>query len=161
MLTLIAGTKHKTWFITLTIPKSHTLSASRFFRSGSPLLGAASWADKKTVPKLPLAFRVFLSQFLSTPKKTWEKTNSRNVEHGLELLDKCPFLHRDFGPVELLECVDTCTRDVRVQNVLLFKVTAVHGLVGSFDLHCHRGLTSLGDFDRLVVTFNRHPVASN
>lgn len=83
---------------------------------------------------------------------------SRNVENGLELLDQGPFLHGDFGSVEFLECVDTCTRDVRVQCVLLFKVTAVQRLVGSFDLDGDGGLTSLGDGHRLMVTFNRNPI---
>lgn len=45
---------------------------------------------------------------------------SRNVESGLELLDKGPFFHGYIRAVELLQCVDTCTRDVRVQCVGLF-----------------------------------------
>jgi len=39
---------------------------------------------------------------------------SRNVENGLELLDYSPLLVRHLSAVELLEGVDTGTRDVRV-----------------------------------------------
>jgi hypothetical protein len=81
---------------------------------------------------------------------------SRNVEHGLELLDKSPFLHRYVRTVELLEGVDTGTGDVRVEGVLLFQLAAVHRLVGPFDLDSDGRLALLANLDRLVVTLNRH-----
>lgn len=81
---------------------------------------------------------------------------SRNVKHGLELLDKSPFLHRYVGTVELLEGVDTGAGNVRVEGVLLFQLTAVHRLVGSFDLDGDGRLALLANLDRLVVTLNRH-----
>jgi len=47
--------------------------------------------------------------------KKKQATRSNNVENGLELLDECPLLHGDFGPVELLERVDGLAGDERVQ----------------------------------------------
>lgn len=82
------------------------------------------------------------------------RPNSRNIEHGLELLDQSPFFHGDFGPVELLEGVDTRTRDVRDKLVLLFEVTTIHGLVGFLDLNSNGGLTSLADRDGLVIALD-------
>lgn len=83
--------------------------------------------------------------------------SSRNVENGLELLHQGPFFHRDVGPVELLQGVDTGTRDARVQVVLLFQVAAVQGLVGTLDLDGNGRLTLFTDRNGLVVTFNRGP----
>jgi hypothetical protein len=79
---------------------------------------------------------------------------SRDIENRLELLDKSPFIHGDIRPVELLEGVDACTRNLGVQCVRLFELTAVHGLIGAFDLDGDGGLASLDNVDRLVVTFD-------
>lgn len=80
--------------------------------------------------------------------------SSRNVEDGLQLLDQSPLFHRHLRSVELLQCVDTGTRDVRVQLVLFFQVAAVHGLVGALNFDGDRGLTLLANRDRLVLTFD-------
>jgi hypothetical protein len=45
---------------------------------------------------------------------------------------------------------------VRVEGVLLFQLTAVHRLVGSFYLDSDGRLALLANLDRLVVTLNRH-----
>lgn len=79
---------------------------------------------------------------------------SWDVKDRLKLLDETPLLHGDVGAVELLEGVDTGTRDVRVQGVLVFELTTVHGLVASLDLDGHGGLTPLADLDGLVITLN-------
>lgn len=63
-----------------------------------------------------------------------EFQSSRDVENGLELLHQGPLFHRDFGPVELLEGIDTGTRDAREQLVLLLQVTAVQGLIATLNL---------------------------
>lgn len=85
-------------------------------------------------------------------------SRSRNVEDGLELLDQSPLLHSDLSPVELLQGVDTGTRDVRVQLVSLLQLTTVHGLVGALNLDGNGGLALLADCDGLVVTLDGCPV---
>lgn len=80
--------------------------------------------------------------------------NSRNLEHRFELLDESPFVHRDIGAEEFLQRVDTRARDVRVQHVRFFEVTAIQGLVVSFDLDSHGRLALLADRDGLVLALD-------
>lgn len=86
----------------------------------------------------------------------WVSTmsRSRDFEGRLQSLDETPLLHADLGSVELLQSIDTGTRDVGVQNVLLFELTTIHRLVGTLDLDGDGGLTLLADGDGLVVTLN-------
>jgi hypothetical protein len=39
---------------------------------------------------------------------------SRNIKQRLQLLDQTPLIHRNIGPVEFLQGVDTLSRDERV-----------------------------------------------
>ena len=82
------------------------------------------------------------------------RAKSRDVENGLESLDKSPFFHGDISTVELLQCVDTGTRDVRDQLILLLEMTSVHGLVGALDLDGDGRLTTLANGDGLVIALN-------
>jgi hypothetical protein len=43
---------------------------------------------------------------------------------------------------------------VRVQRVGFFKLAAVHGLVGAFNLDGNGGLAAFADLDGLVVALN-------
>lgn len=83
-----------------------------------------------------------------------ESTKLRNFEDRLELLDQSPFVHRDLWTVEFLQCVDARARDMRVQRVLLFEMTAVQRLVIPFNLDRDGGLALLADGDCLVLAFD-------
>ena len=81
-----------------------------------------------------------------------------NLEDRLELLDQSPLVHGDVRAVEFLQRVDACTRNVRVQHVLLLEVSAVHRLVAGFDLDGHGRLALFADGDGLVFALDRYTV---
>lgn len=121
-----------------------------------PLTGTGSlrFARGRLGPaRLEWVYWGFLIWRYRTPGEA-QRLHSRNVEDGLELLDQSPLLHGNLGSVELLEGVDTGTRDVRDQLVLLLEVTAVHGLVRALDLDGNGGLSSLADWDGLVIALD-------
>lgn len=62
--------------------------------------------------------------------------------------------------IELFQSVNARARDVRVQGVLLFELTAIHGLIGAFDLDGDGRLALLAQGDLLVVAFDARSVAS-
>jgi hypothetical protein len=43
---------------------------------------------------------------------------------------------------------------VRVKRVALFKLAAIHGLIGAFDLDGNGGLAAFADLDGLVVALD-------
>ena len=64
----------------------------------------------------------------------WLYSSSVDVEHWLQLHEQMPLVSRHLVSVELLQGVDTLSRDEGVEHVFVFELTTVHGLVGSFDL---------------------------
>jgi hypothetical protein len=84
-----------------------------------------------------------------------------HIEHALELDDQRPLLLRHIAPVELLQSIDTRSRDVGVEDVLLLQLATVTRLVGSINLDCDTGLTLLTDGDLLVISLDRRSRIGN
>lgn len=79
-----------------------------------------------------------------------------NVKQGLQLNDQLPFVVGYIFTVELLQSVNTGSRNLAVEQIGLFQVSSVYGLVTShLDLDGHRGLTLFADRNLLVVSLNR------
>jgi hypothetical protein len=83
-----------------------------------------------------------------------------DIEKLLELHNQLPLILTDIAPEELLECVDTLSRDGRVKNIVFFQVATVHGLVVAFDLDGDGGLAAFADLHGLVVALDGCAVGS-
>ena len=74
-----------------------------------------------------------------------------HVEHGLQLDEQLPLFSTDFVSVELFQRVNTCPANERVQRVFLFELSAVQGLIGTFDFDRNGGLAPLDEGNGFVV----------
>lgn len=78
-----------------------------------------------------------------------------HVEDGLQLDQQLPLLVGDVAAVELLQGVDTGTRDLADEGVRLLEMTAVRWLVAAhLDLDGHRRLALFADLDLLVLALD-------
>jgi hypothetical protein len=74
------------------------------------------------------------------------------------LRNQSPLILIHLIAIELLQSIDASTRDVRVQGVLLLKLSAVHWLVAALDLDGDGGLAFLADGDLFVIAFDARTV---
>lgn len=82
----------------------------------------------------------------------------RNVKDFLELLQQLQRWLRQLILVEFLNHIQAASRDERVEQIALFKMSAVSWLVAAhFDLDCYGRFSLLADLDLLVVALNGSP----
>jgi hypothetical protein len=86
--------------------------------------------------------------------------HSRNIEERLQLLNEQPFVVGNICSVELLQRVDTCSANKRVERIGLLEMSSICRLMAThFDFHSYRRLSLLTDLNLFMVTLNTSPVS--